>query len=159
MCVCIWFRMFFVTVLTGSETGPKFPLAMRPVKQSGLWKFWPYQVLSTRVKKNLSTFPFFIGLQVQGWLLKVAAQWPKAGSVTVWPCWGKVLWGQQILPSCCTETWVILELFAFDSALYSCRGSESHGASAAGRELYTKLKLSWTDLNFTIFWQNKLCVT
>lgn len=157
MCVNIWFQMFFVTVLTGSETGPKFPLATGPVKQSGLWKFWPYQVLSTRVKKNLSTFPFFIGLQVQGWLLKVAAWWHKAGSVTVWPCWGKVLWGQQILPSCGTETWGILELSAFDPALYSCRAVRA--ISAAGRELYTKLKLSWTDLNFTIFWQNKLCIT
>lgn len=45
-----------------------------------------------------------------------------------------------------------IELFlsSFEPALYKCRGSESHGASAAGRELYTKLKLSWTDLNFTI---------
>lgn len=154
--------MFFVTVLTGSETGPKFPLATGPVKQSGLWKFWPYQVLSTRVKKNLSTFPFFIGLQVQGWLLKVAAWWHKAGSVTVWPCWGKVLWGQQILPSCGTETRGILELFAFGPALYNCRAGRAMVPVQLGGNCSwegTKLKLSWTDLNFTIFWQNKLCIT
>lgn len=66
MCDNIWFQMFFVTVLTGSETGPKFPLATRPVKQSGLWKFWPNQVLSPRVKNLSHPSPFSLGFESRG---------------------------------------------------------------------------------------------
>lgn len=168
MCDNNWFQTCFVTVLAGSETGPKFPLATRPVQQSGLWKFWPNQVLSMRVKKNLSAFPFFIGLWVPRQLLTPAARWPKAVSVKVWPCWGKVLWGQQAFPF--LLHWNSLSSLSFTTAGASrscCCCRRAHGFTRhlnrlvpnsspryqcqLGRELHVKLKLSWTDLNFTTF--------
>lgn len=66
--------MFFVTVLTGSETGPKFPLATRPVKQSGLWKFWPLSgTIHEGEEKSLNLSLFLLGFKSRSgywkWLL------------------------------------------------------------------------------------------
>lgn len=42
----------------------------------------------------------------------------------VWLCWGKVPWEWQPSPSCCTESCVIVQLFAFTVAFWKYRGQQ-----------------------------------
>lgn len=117
-------------------------------------------------EKSLSLSLFCWTLSPGVAYLRPAAQWPKAVSVKVWPCWEKVLWGRKAFPfllhwsllsslsfttagasrSCCCQahgfTQHLKSLVPKSSPCYQCQ---------LGRELQVKLKLSWTDLNFTMF--------
>lgn len=122
-----WFQMvvgFFVTVLSWSETGPEFPLVMRPVKQSGLWKFWPSSGTVHEGEEKSQPFPSWLGFKsrcsyhdellcgLKQYLLQLGRAEAKSPG------------NDSLLPSCCTESCVIVQLSGFTIAFWNYRGQQ-----------------------------------